>query len=102
MTRPDRPHNPNRVAVNCADKITPNGNNVMLAEIGFTSYFMPAVFTWCKFHHKAHTFTLTQMLKSFHELSTISSQARENYIAILKQALSDVQADDEEKKEEIE
>jgi hypothetical protein len=65
----------------------------MLAEIGFTSYFMPAIFTWCKFHHKAHTMTLTQMLKSFRELSDISIQARENYIAVLRQALRDIESE---------
>ena len=90
MTRPDRVHSPNRVPVNCADALTPSGNNIMLLEIGLTSRFVPATFHWCKVHHTAHTLTLTQQLKSYCDIVKDDKQARENYVGILKQALRDM------------
>lgn len=96
MTKHDRAHSINRVPINCADAITPSGNTIMLLEIGITSYFMPATFHWCKVHHKAHTLTLTQQLKSYCDIVKDDKQARENYAAILKQALRDILAEIED------
>lgn len=67
------------------------GHNIRVAEIGYKSNGTPAVFLWCRAHHRVHACTLEQMLHHFYLLSDNDAQLRINYLITLNDALSIVQ-----------
>lgn len=102
MTKPDRPQSPNCVPVHCSSKTTPNGNHIMLCEIGFNSSGQSGVFLWCKCCHESHFLGLAQITATLQEIAEhgILDKAKQQghvhrQLVLLQQRLEIIGAHDE-------